>query len=120
MKACGQQSDSKTRSAVAATRPQQSLHPMDGPQKKGPRAAAAHAPAPTTPDGLAAAPKAEEEGKGQTLFDQAMQEPEQRPDPTAAPPEQGQRESKTLPKTEPSREVKSTGLAQNSQVDPAV
>ena len=72
MKADGQQSDSKTWSAVVATRPQRSQ--MDGPQKKGPRAAAAPAPAQPTPDGLAAAPEAEGDGKVQNLFDLLLQQ----------------------------------------------
>ena len=74
MKAGGQQPDSKTRSAVAATRPQQSLPQMDGPHKKGPRAPAAPAPAQPTPDGLAAAPEAEGAGKVQNPFDLLLQQ----------------------------------------------
>jgi hypothetical protein len=111
MKAGGQQPDSKTWSAVVATRPQQSLHQMDGPQKKGPQAAAAPAPAQPTPDGLAAP---EAEGEGQS----PEQEQEQEPDPTAAPPEQGPLKSKTLSKTEPKPGGKIHRV--DPQVDPAV
>ena len=117
MKADEQQPDSKTGSVVAATRPQQSPPPMDGPQKKEPRAPAAPAPAQPTPDGLAA-PEAEGEGQSPEQEQEQEQEPEQRPDPTVAPPEQGPPKSKTLSKTEPKPGGKIHRV--DPQVQPAV
>jgi hypothetical protein len=86
MKADEQQPDSKTGSVVAATRPQQSPPPMDGPQKKEPRAPAAPAPAQPTPDGLAAAPEAEGERKVQNPFDLLLQQ-QNAPIVPATPPD---------------------------------